>query len=413
MAIRVSEAAMPHNVDRILTTHVGSLIRPPKLIEFWRLIEDGKPYDEAAFEACLTESVTEVVSQQAGVGIDTVSDGEFSKGLNWAFYIFKRLKGIGVRPATAAELNDPMASMSGGPDRRMFPEFYAEYDAATGLRKRLSYRVVVNGPISYVGQSQVGRDIKNISTALAIAKRRYPALAGFLPVVAPASALPGAMIEHYKDEEAYLFALAGALHQEYKAIVDAGLCVQIDDAFLPYMHERMVPPMSDSEYLRWAQIRVDALNHALRDIPEDRSRYHICWGSWNGPHVFDVPLKDIVGLLLQVRTGHYSFEAANPRHAHEWRVWETLKLAPGKILIPGVISHATNIVEHPELVAERIVRLAKIVGRESVMGGTDCGFAQSPFARRVHPTIMWAKLKSLVEGARIATRVLWGKQAAA
>ena len=404
---------MPHTADRILTTHVGSLIRPPKLIEFWRSIEDGKPYDEAAFETCLTESVAEVVHQQAEIGIDIVSDGEFSKGLNWAFYIFKRLKGIAVRPATAEELQDPMASMSGGQDRRAFPEFYAEYDAATGLGKRLGYRVVVNGEISYCGQSQVGRDIRNIAAGLTTAKRQFPGLAGFLPVVAPASALPGAKIEHYKDEEAYLFALAEALHEEYKAIVDAGLYVQIDDAFLPYMHERMVPPMSNAQYLRWAQMRVDALNHALRGIPEERSRYHICWGSWNGPHAFDVPLKDIIGLLLQVRTGHYSFEAANPRHAHEWRVWETVKLAPGKTLIPGVISHATNIVEHPELVAGRIVRLAKIVGRENVMGGTDCGFAQSPFARRVHPTIMWAKLKSLAEGARIATRALWGTQAAA
>jgi len=400
-------------IDRILTTHVGSLIRPPQLIGFWRSIEDGKPYDEAAFETCLTDSVAEVVRQQAQVGIDIVSDGEFSKGLNWAFYIFKRLSGIAVRPATPEELNDPMASMSGGQDRKAFPEFYAEYDAATGLGKRLGNRVVVNAPITYCGQNQVGRDIKNITAGLAKAKQQYPALAGFLPVVAPASALPGAKIEHYKDEETYLLALAEALHQEYKAIVDAGLYVQIDDAFLPYMHERMVPPMSNAQYLRWAQMRVDALNHALRDIPEERSRYHICWGSWNGPHAFDVPLKDIIGLLLQVRTGHYSFEAANPRHAHEWRVWETVKLTPGKILIPGVISHATNIVEHPELVAERIVRLAKIVGRENVMGGTDCGFAQSPFARRVHPTIMWAKLKSLVEGARIATKVLWGKQVAA
>jgi 5-methyltetrahydropteroyltriglutamate--homocysteine methyltransferase len=404
---------MPHTADRILTTHVGSLIRPPKLIEFWRSIEDGKPHDEAAFEACLTESVAEVVRQQAEVGIDIVSDGEFSKGVNWAFYIFKRLKGIAVRPATAEELQDPMASMSGGQDRRAFPEFYAEYDAATGLGKRLGYRVVVNGEISYCGQSQVGRDIENITAGLTKAERQFPALAGFLPVVAPASALPGAKIEHYKDEEAYLFALAEALHKEYKAIIDAGLYVQIDDAFLPYMHERMVPPMSNAQYLRWAQMRIDALNHALRGIPEERSRYHICWGSWNGPHAFDVPLKDIIGLLLQVRTGHYSFEAANPRHAHEWRVWETVKLSSGKILIPGVISHATNIVEHPELVAERIVRLAKIVGRENVMGGTDCGFAQSPFARRVHPTIMWAKLKSLVEGARIATQVLRGKRVAA
>ena len=404
---------MPHNTDRILTTHVGSLIRPPKLIEFWRSIEDGKPYDEAAFEVCLTESVADVVRQQVAVGVDVVSDGEFSKGLNWAFYIFKRLKGIAVRPKTPEELQDPMASMSGGQDRKAFPKFYAEYDAATSLGKRLSCRVVVNGQISYSGQNQVGRDIKNITAGLAKARQQYSALAGFLPVVAPASALPGAKIEHYEDEKAYLFSLAEALNQEYKAIVDAGLYVQIDDAFLPYMHERMVPPMSNEQYLRWAQMRIDALNHALRDIPEERSRYHICWGSWNGPHAFDVPLKDIIGLLLQVRTGHYSFEAANPRHAHEWRVWESVKLAPGKILIPGVISHATNIVEHPELVAERIVRLAKLVGRENVMGGTDCGFAQSPFARRVHPTIMWAKLKSLVEGARIASRVLWGKQAVA
>jgi 5-methyltetrahydropteroyltriglutamate--homocysteine methyltransferase len=403
---------MPHNTDRILTTHVGSLIRPPKLIAFWRLIEDGKPYDEAAFEACLTESVAEVVRQQAEVGIDIVSDGEFSKGLNWAFYIFKRLSGITVRPATPEEMNDPMASMGGGRDHQAFPEFYAEYDAATGLGKRLGNRVVVNGPLTYSDQ-QVQRDITNISAGIAEAKAQYPTLAGFLPVVAPASALPGAKIEHYKDEETYLFALAEALHQEFKAVVDAGLYVQVDDAFLPYMHERMVPPMSNAEYRRWAQMRIDALNHALKGIPEERSRYHICWGSWNGPHAFDVPLKDIIDLLLQVNTGHYSFEAANPRHAHEWRVWETVKLPPGKVLIPGVISHATNIVEHPELVAERIVRLARIVGRENVMGGTDCGFAQSPFARRVHPTIMWAKLKSLAEGARIATQALWGKQAAA
>ena len=403
---------MPQNADRILTTHVGSLIRPPKLIEFWRAIEDGKPYDEAAFEACLTESVAEVVRQQADAGIDIVSDGEFAKGVNWAFYIFKRLSGIAVRPATPEESKDPMASMRGGRDVHAFPEFYAEYDAASGLGKRLGNRIVINGPLQYSAQ-QVSRDIGNLKAALAKAKQQHPALAAFLPVVAPASALPGAKLEHYKDEESFMSALADALHQEYKAIVDAGLYVQIDDAFLPYMHERMVPPMSNADYRRWAQLRVDALNQALRGIPEERSRYHICWGSWNGPHAFDVPLKDIIDLVLQVRVGHYSFEAANPRHAHEWRVWETVKLRPGQVLIPGVISHATNIVEHPELVAERIVRLAKIVGRENVMGGTDCGFAQSPFARRVHPSIMWAKLKSLAEGARIATAMLWGKQAAA
>jgi len=398
--------------DRILTTHVGSLIRPPKLIEFWRAIEEGNPYDEVAFEACLTESVAEVVRQQADVGIDIVSDGEFSKGGNWAFYVHKRLSGISVRPATPEEANDPMASMAGGRDRQAFPEFYAEYDVASGLGKRLGKRVVVNGSIKYSSQ-QVLRDIENLKTGVTKAKDKYPGLAAFLPVVAPASALPGAKLEYYKDEETFLTALADALHQEYKAVIDAGLYVQIDDAFLPYMHERMVPPMTEAEYRRWAGLRIDALNHALQGIPEERSRYHICWGSWNGPHAFDVPLKDIIDLVLKVRVGHYSFEAANPRHAHEWRVWDDVKLAPGKILIPGVISHATNIVEHPELVAERIVRLAKIVGRENVMGGTDCGFAQSPFARRVHPTIMWAKLKSLVEGARIATQTLWSRRSAA
>jgi 5-methyltetrahydropteroyltriglutamate--homocysteine methyltransferase len=401
------------NAGRILATHVGSLPRPPKLIEFWKAIEGRQPYDEAAFEACLAESVAEVVAQQAEAGIDIVSDGEFSKGVNWAFYIFKRLNGITVRPATADELRDPMASMSGGRDREAFPEFYAEYDAASGLGKRLGNRVVNNGAISYRGQAEVERDIRTLKAALARVKDRYPSVAGFLPVVAPASALPGAKIEHYKDEESFLFALADALHDEYKAVVDAGLYVQIDDAFLPYMHERMVPPMSNADYRRWAQMRIDALNHALKGIPEERSRYHICWGSWNGPHAFDVPMQEIVDLLLQVRVGHYSFEAANPRHAHEWKVWQTAKLPPGKVLIPGVISHATNIVEHPELVAERIVRLAKIVGREHVMGGTDCGFAQSPFARRVHPTIMWAKLQSLAEGARLATAELWGRRSAA
>ena len=403
---------MSGNANRILTTHVGSLARPPKLIAFWRAIEDGKPYDEAAFETCLAEFVAEVVRQQAEVGIDIVSDGEFSKGANWAFYVHKRLSGIAVRPATAEEAKDPMASMGGGRDHEAFAEFYAEYNAASGLAKRLGNRVVVSGPIQYSDQ-QVLRDIKNIKAGVAAAKGKHRSLAGFLPVVAPASALPGAKNEHYKNEEAYLTALADALHREYKAVVDAGLYVQVDDAFLPYMHERMVPPMTNKQYRRWAQMRIEALNHALKGIPEARSRYHICWGSWNGPHVFDVPLKDILDLLLQVRVGHYSFEAANPRHEHEWRVWETVKLKRDKILIPGVISHATNIVEHPELVAERLVRFAKIVGRENVIAGTDCGFAQSPFAQRVHPTIMWAKLKALAEGARIASKALWKKRRAA
>ena len=394
--------------DRILVTHVGSLVRPPELVAFLKAIETGQPYDEAAYEACLNRSIEEIVRQQVEAGVDIVSDGEFSKGRNWAFYVHDRLGGVSTRAATAEEMQDPLSSAGGGQDRVAFPEFYAEYDHVSGLGARLGKRFVVSGPLKY-SDRQVKRDIANLKAAAAKAK----ANGAFLPVVAPASALPGAKNEHYPDEQSLYAALADCLHQEYQAIVDAGLYVQIDDAFLPYMHEKMVPPMSQADYRAWAQLRVDALNRALAGIPPERSRYHICWGSWNGPHAFDVPLKDIVDLLLQVNVGHYSVEQANPRHEHEWTVWQNVKLPPGKKLIPGVISHATNIVEHPELVAQRLTRLAKIVGRDNVLAGTDCGFAQSPFARRVHESIMWAKLRSLSEGAKIATAELWGKRSAA
>jgi 5-methyltetrahydropteroyltriglutamate--homocysteine methyltransferase len=394
--------------DRIMTTHVGSLVRPPKLVEFLHKIEDKQAYDRSSYAGCLKESIDEVVRKQAEVGIDVVSDGEFSKGRNWAFYVHDRLTGVATRPLTPDEAKDPLASAGGGQDRAAIPEFYAEYDHVTGLSKRLGSRFVVTGPLSY-SDAQVKRDIANLKSAAANAE----ATAAFLPVVAPASALPGAKDEHYGDEKKLFFALAECLRQEYRAIVDAGLYVQIDDAFLPYMHEKMVPPLTEAQYRGWAQVRIDALNHALAGIPPERSRYHICWGSWNGPHAFDVPMKDIVDLLLQVNVGHYSFEAANPRHEHEWVVWLKVRLPPGKVLIPGVISHATNIVEHPELVAQRLIRLARLIGRENVMGGSDCGFAQSPFAQRVHPTIMWAKLRSLVEGARLASQELWGRRSAA
>jgi 5-methyltetrahydropteroyltriglutamate--homocysteine methyltransferase len=393
---------MAGGADRILTTHVGSLVRPPQLVEFLHTIEDRKPYNQAAYEECLKRSIEDVVRQQAEAGIDFVSDGEFSKSRNWAFYVHDRLSGVASRALTPEEAKDPLAFVGGGQDRIAFPEFYAEYDRVSGLSKRLGSRFVVNSALRY-SDFQVKRDIANLKAAAAKAGVKE----AFLPVVAPASALPNAKNEHYPDEQSLLLALADCLHQEYKTIVDSGLYVQIDDAFLPYMHEKMVPPMTHAQYRQWAQLRIDALNHALAGIPEAHSRYHICWGSWNGPHAFDVPMKDIVDLMLQVNVGAYQFEAANPRHEHEWVVWRTLKLPPGKVLIPGVISHATNIVEHPELVAQRIVRLANIVGRDNVMGGTDCGFAQSPFAQRVHPTIMWAKLQSLAQGAKIATEELW------
>ena len=262
---------------------------------------------------------------------------------------------------------------------------------------------VVTGPIKYTGQALIQRDIEDVKRAVA----GSGAVDAFLPLVAPASVVPQRTDEHYKSEEDALFAIAEAMREEYRAVVDAGLIAQIDDAFLASVYDVMVPPKTLAEYRKWAEVRIEALNHALKGIPQDRTRYHICWGSWNGPHTNDVALRDIVDLVLQVNVGGYSLEMANPRHEHEWRVWDTFKLPDGKYLLPGLVSHATNIVEHPELVAERIVRLAKLVGRERVVACTDCGFAQGPFARRVHPQIMWAKLGALAEGARIATKQLW------
>jgi 5-methyltetrahydropteroyltriglutamate--homocysteine methyltransferase len=266
---------------------------------------------------------------------------------------------------------------------------------------------VITGPVTYIGHRALQRDIDNLKAAMTQAGVQH----GFLPVVAPASVVPARRDEHYRNEEEALFAIAAALHEEYKAIVDAGLTVQVDDAFLASSYDVMVPPRSLADYRKWAAVRVEALNHALRGIPEERSRYHLCWGSWNGPHTNDVAIKSIIDLVLRIRVGGYSIEMANPRHEHEWRVWQEVELPKGRVLIPGLASHSTNVVEHPELVAERIVRLAKLVGRENVIASTDCGFAQGPFTRRVHPSIMWAKLRSVVEGARLASRELWRRPA--
>jgi len=393
---------MSQSTNRILTTHVGSLIRPPDLLGLIEARQEGKPVDEAAFAETLRRSVAEVVRQQAEVGIDVVSDGEFGKTGSWSRYVVERLGGIEFRP-------DAVASISSirGKDYRDFEEFYVEYESehgAAGLGKSIAPAGgwVVTRPIRYTGQAQIRRDIANLKGAIATTDTT----AAFLPVVAPASVLPNRTDEFYKTEEEALFAIADALHEEYAAVIESGLLVQIDDAFLASSYDVMVPPHSMEEYRRWAALRVDALNHALRGIPPDKCRYHVCWGSWNGPHTNDVPLNDIVDLILRVNVSGYSLEMANPRHEHEWRLWETVKLPGGKVLLPGVISHATNVVEHPELVAERLVRLARLVGPERVMASTDCGFAQGPFGQRVHPSIMWAKLRALSEGAAIASRML-------
>jgi 5-methyltetrahydropteroyltriglutamate--homocysteine methyltransferase len=372
------------------------LIRPDALQDFLRAKQGGKPFDAAAYEACLASSVAEVVRQQADAGIDVVSDGEFGKSISWSQYVLERLSGFERRPIKTGA--NPFAR---GADRTRFAEFYAELDARE-TPATISESICV-GPIAYTGQAALARDIDNFKAALKGAQ----VAEGFLPVAAPASVIPDRKNEHYKNDEECLRAIAEAMRIEYRMIVDAGFILQLDDARTAVTFDRMVPPGTFADYRKWVAMHVELLNHALDGIPEDRVRYHVCWGSWPGPHTTDVPLKDIVDLILQVRVGAYVIEGANPRHEHEWKVWSDVKLPPGRMLVPGVISHATNIVEHPELVAERIIRIAKLVGRENVIAGTDCGFAQGPFYRRVHPSIMWAKLEALAQGARLASKALW------
>ena len=387
-------------MDRILTTHVGSLIRPPDLVTFLRAKDRGEPYDEEAFAACLKRSVADVARRQAEIGIDLVSDGEFGKSLSWSRYVRERLGGFTEKESTGPQAAEGEAVFP-GTDKSLFGEFYAEYDKTQGLTGSLS-NWVCTGPVRYVGHAALQRDIDDLKAAIA----GLDVVDGFLPVVAPASVVPVRRDEFYDSEEDFVFAVADALNTEYASIVDAGLVVQIDDAYLPTMYDTMGSPEDLSEYRAWAELRIEALNRALQGIPSERSRYHVCWGSWNAPHVGDVALRDIIDLILRVNVGGYSIEQANPRHEHEWRVWEEVRLPEGRMLLPGVVSHVTNVVEHPELVAQRLERLARLVGPENVIASTDCGFAQGPFVRRVHPTIMWAKLEALVEGARLASRRL-------
>jgi len=390
--------------EKILTTHVGSLIRPPEFVAILKAIDAGDRDADARYPEQLRAAVAKTVGEQARVGIDVISDGEFGKSASWSRYILDRLTGFEQRKAAGLASGEVVAK---GQDRARFPEFYAEYDKTQGFVGTKG-NWTCTGPITYRGQALIRRDIDNLKAALG----GVDVTEAFMAAVAPGSVVPDRLDEHYRNDADFLFAVADALNEEYRAIVDAGFLLQVDDAHLPIMYERMVPPASFQQYVAWADLRVEALNRALAGISEDRVRYHLCWGSWNAPHTGDVPLKEIVHLLLRMRVGAYSIEAANPRHEHEWRVWQTFKLPSNKVLIPGVISHATNVVEHPELVAERIVRLASLVGRERVIAGTDCGFAQGPYVQRVHPSVMWAKLEALVEGARLASHELWHRRAA-
>jgi 5-methyltetrahydropteroyltriglutamate--homocysteine methyltransferase len=387
---------MKRSVDRILTTHVGSLIRPQPLQEFLRAKQASKPFDLQAYDHCLTRSVADVVRRQAEAGIDVISDGEFGKSISWSQYVLERLSGFERRAVKPG--GNPFQR---GADRERFAEFYAELDAHEEVATRTDSVCV--GPINYIGQAELQRDIENFKAAL----KGVNVEEAFLPVAAPASVIPDRKNEYYKSDEECLFAIGAAMRTEYKMIVDAGFLLQLDDARAAVTYDRMVPPAAFADYRKWVDMHMEVLNHAIEGLPPERIRYHVCWGSWPGPHTTDVPLKEIVDLILKVKVGAYVIEGANPRHEHEWKVWKDVKLPDGKVLIPGVISHATNVVEHPELVAERIGRYARLVGRENVLAGTDCGFAQGPFYRRVHPSIMWAKLEALAQGARLASKELW------
>ncbi len=395
---------MKRSDHRIITTHVGSLPRPDDLMALYR-----ENASDESLQPQLRSAVSDIVRRQSANGIDVVNDGEFGKAMRnamdfgaWWSYIYPRLAGYELREEQAKK--GRAAWTFGSKERKEFAEFYAaEASAAAtasqgGTSTARLYGLTCTGPVKYVGHDAIKRDIENLAAAV----RATRVEDAFMTAVSPATLqiLPNA---YYKSAEDYTFALAEAIGEEYKAIVDAGFILQIDDPALVDIYDWWFSMNDDiAGFRKWAAFQVEAVNHALRGIPEDRVRFHICWGSWHGPHKGDVPLKEVVDLLLKVRAQGYSVEAGNVRHEHEWKVWQNTKLPAGKVLIPGLVSHATNVLEHPELVADRIVRFAQTVGRENVIASTDCGLGG-----RVHPQIAWAKLQALAEGARLATKQLW------
>lgn len=383
---------MRHSTDRILTTHVGALPGPEHL---WR--ENDVPEDE------MEKSVREIVNNQRQAGIDIVNEGELTKGGNWVSFINSRLRGF-----SATEGGKLTQLMSSSPDWMEFSDYYnaalangtlfeqtASAPAQTGNAPR---DFACTEPVTYCGQDAIAQEVKVMRAALG----EHDPVDVFLTSTAPASIEPGRINRYYETEEEYIYALAEAMQVEYEAIANAGFMVQVDDAWLAALWDRIGMAMGLAGYRKYCELRTEALNHALRNIPQEQVRYHLCWGSWHGPHSRDLPLKDIVDILLKVNAQTYLIEGANVRHEHEYIVWEDVKLPEGKILAPGVVTHATTLIEHPELVAERIIRYARRVGKENVVASTDCGLGL-----RCHPQIAWAKLKVLSEGASLASERLW------
>lgn len=396
---------MKTSTNRILTTHVGSIPRPESIKAILRARLSGQSIDAAQLAAHVTEAVAEVVRRQTEAGIDVISDGEMGK-TSFLAYAEDRLTGFEAMTADNPSL--PSSNSGGSWTRRLdtrrewraFREYYQEY-----LPRAMPPSAppsVCKGPIAYKGQASLQRELATFKTALHGANVEE----AFVPAIAPGMVGRG-QNQYYTSEEEYVFAIAAAMQTEYRAIVDAGFLLQIDDPGLGETWDMMLPAPPLEEYRRLQARNIEALNHALDGIPEERVRYHLCWGSWQGPHVHDLGLRDIIDIMLRVKAQAYSVEAATPRHSYEWRVWEDVALPEGKVLIPGVIAHTTAVVEHPETVAERLMNFAQVVGRERVMAGADCGFAQGALYQRQHPTVMWAKFEALVQGARLASQRLW------
>lgn len=385
---------MIRSTGRIRVTHQGTLPKPDDVRQMVLDKEAGKPYDAAAYNARLVAATREAIQLQLDAGIDSVNDGELSKVL-FSSYINTRLTGVHTRESLPT---DPRRRGVSDRDNQQFAEYFKSRTGFTGQIPPGGPRTVCNGPITYQGQTDLQTDLANFRAAL----QGFSVEEAYLPAVAPGTIEHFIQNDHYANDEAFLFALADAMHVEFKAIVDAGFVLQIDDPDLPDAWQ-MYPEFSLQDYRKYATLRVDALNHALRGIPEDMVRFHICWGSYKGPHNYDLPLQDFIDLVYRVNAGSYSIEATNPMHEHEWVVFKDHPLPEGKFLIPGVVGHANDFIEHPELVAERVIKYANLVGRENVVCGTDCGIG----SRVGHAEICWAKFRAMAEGARIATKALW------
>ena len=398
--------------ERILTSHVGSLPRPDVLIDANRAREAGETTDASGFQQTLRGAVADIVRHQNELGIDVPGDGEFGKAMAhrvnygaWWSYAFGRLGGLefgapgvyGRTPRRSRPGEIVLTSQDDRRDRRRFAQAYSDPESGVYMGPRPTTGPVCTGKLSYIGQEAVNADIVNFKAALAAAGIAE----GFMTAVAPGTAYRIGNA-YYEDDEEFLYDCAEAMREEYKAIIDAGLVLQLDDPSTATGWDMITPEPSVADYRKFTMVRIEALNNALRGLPQDRIRYHLCWGSWHGPHVTDIPMRDIMEVMLAVNAGAYSFEAGNVRHEHEWKVWQDVKLPDGKLILPGVVSHATNVVEHPELVADRILRFANLVGRERVIASTDCGLGG-----RIHPQIAWAKLETLTKGAELATRQLW------